>query len=308
MLASIRTRFTCHLEASKNSFRYLRSKPLTALTTVSVIALTLTLPALFWVFTDNFQQFGGEWQHGGHISLYLDSSVPSDQSAILERVRSTPEVADASLRSSAEGLAELQQEEGMQDVMQYLPDNPLPAVIDVIPSANINTVEKSDELYQILKAYPHVEQAKFDRQWVNRFYLLSDIASKIAKGTMLLLALVVVIIVGSMLRTAIHNRQEETRVLAFIGANNSYIIRPFLYLGVVYGVAGAVLAMVLVQIMTLSLASLINQLAKTYEMHFVFSGMSFEQSSLLLVFAMTLGWIGARLSVSSMRRFSMQYL
>ncbi len=306
MLELLRTRLAFHVDASSSSFRFLKSKPLATLMTVVVIALTLTLPALFWIFTENFQQLSGDWQRGGHIALYLDSSIPADDLAVLERVRATPDVAEASLRSPAEGLAELQQQDGMQDIMQYLPENPLPAVIDVIPAPNVNTVEKSDELYQQLKAYPHVEQARFDLQWVSRFYLLRDIASKIARGTMILLASAVVIIIGNILRMAIHNRYEETHVLTFIGAGNSYIIRPFLYLGIFYGVAGAVMAMAFVHIITLSLASLIDQLAQTYEMHYVFVGLSLEQALLLLLSAMTLGWIGARLSVSSLRRFGMQ--
>lgn len=308
MLSAVRARLVYHTQAWSSSLRLLKSRPLVALITIVVIALSLTLPALFWVFTDNFQQFSGDFQRGGQIALYLDSSVATDESAVLERVRGTPDVMQASLRSPAEGLAELQQQDGMQDVMQYLPDNPLPAVIDVIPSSNVDSVEKLDELYNVLKAYPHVDQARFDRQSIHRFYLVRDIASKITHGTMFLLASVVVIVIGTILRAAIHNSHEETRVLAFIGASNSYIIRPFLYLGVFYGIAGAVMAMLLVHMMTLSLASLINQLAETYEMHFVFSGLSFEQSSLLLLSAITLGWIGARLSVSSLRRFGRQYL
>lgn len=303
MLDRLRARMAYHRQASASSLHFLKNRPLSTLMTVLVIALTLTLPALFWVFTENFQQLSGDWQRGGHIALYLDSSIPADEQAVLERVRATPDVAEASLRSPAEGLAELQQQDGMQDIMQYLPENPLPTVIDVIPAATVNTVEKSDELYQQLKAYPHVEQARFDMQWVSRFYLLRDIAAKIANGTMILLATAVVIIIGSILRMAIHNRYEETHVLTFIGASNAYIIRPFLYMGVFYGLSGALLAMLFVHLITLNLASLINQLAETYEMHFVFAGLSFEQGLLLLLLAITLGWIGARLSVSSLRRF-----
>ena len=302
MLGLLRARLAYHVQAGKSSLRLLKSKPLTTLMTVVVIAITLTMPTLFWVFTDNVQQLGGDWQRGGHISLYLDSSVSADESAVLERVRATPGVGEASLRTPADGLAELQQQDGMQDLMQYLPENPLPAVIDVVPSPNVNTAEKSGELYQVLKAYPHVEQARFDLKWVSRVYALLAIAAKIAQGTMILLASAVILIIGNTLRMAIHNRHAEIQVLTFIGAGNAYIIRPFLYLGIFYGLAGALMAVVLVDIITLSLASMINQLSETYEMHYAFAGLSFGEALLLLLSAMTLGWLGARLSVSSLCR------
>ena len=62
MLGLLRARLAYHVQAGKSSLRLLKSKPLTTLMTVVVIAITLTMPTLFWVFTDNVQQLGGDWQ------------------------------------------------------------------------------------------------------------------------------------------------------------------------------------------------------------------------------------------------------
>lgn len=303
MLGKLRARVAYHVQAGMNSLHAFARKPLTTLMTVLVIAITLTLPALFWVFTDNLQQLSGDWQRGGHISLYLDTAISStDEAALLEQVRTTQGVGEAILTSPAEGLVELQQQEGMQDIMQYLPENPLPAVIDVIPAVDMSSSEHVIALYQLLKSYPHIAQAKFDMQWVSRLYALLDIASRMADGLMVLLATAVVFIIGNTLRMAIHQRHEEITVLKFIGAGNAYIIRPFLYLGVFYGLAGAMLAMLLVHGITLSLSRLVNQLAETYQMHYALMGLSFRQAMVLLLSAMALGWLGARLSVRSLCR------
>ncbi len=303
MLGQFRARLTYHAQACKSGLYSFCHKPLTTLMTVIVIAITLTLPALFWVFTDNLQQLTGDWQRGGHISLYLDSSISSaDESALVEKVKTTQGVGKAALKSSAEGLFELQQQEGMQDIMQYLPDNPLPSVIDVVPALDVTTSQQVSELYQMLKSYPHVAQAKFDMQWVSRLYTLLDIASRIADGLMILLATAVVLVIGNTLRMAIQNRHEEIQVLKFIGAGHSYIIRPFLYLGIFYGVVGALLAMLLVHLINLSLSLLVNQLAETYQMHYALMGLSLRQAAWLLLSAIALGWLGARLSVSSLCR------
>lgn len=300
MLNTMRARMAFHAQAATSSFRFLMSKPLTTTMTIMVIAITLTLPALFWVFTDNVQQATADWQRGGHITLYLETPLAAtDEAALFEQVRSIPGVGEASLKTAADGISELQQQEGMQDIMEYLPENPLPAVIEVIPATDVNTSEKMDELYQALKSRPHVAQAKVDMQWVKRLYILLDIASTIAQGLMILLATAVVLIIGNTLRMAIHNRHEEIQILKFIGAGRPYIIRPFLYLGVFYGIAGAVLAMLLVHVMTLSLTVLVNQLAETYQIHYALTGLSLHQAWLLLMFATILGWLGARLSVSS---------
>ena len=298
MLTKLRTHLGFHVQAAVNSLNALAGKPLaTAMTTV-VIAITLALPALFWVFTDNLGQLTVNWQRGGHISLYLKSPLSTaDEISTLARVRAMDGVGKASLKSSADGLAELQSQEGMEDIMRYLPENPLPAVIEVVPALNIDSPAKLDQLYQQLKVDPKVEQAKFDMQWINRLHAILGFVAKTAHGLMALLAAAVVLIIGNTMRLAIHNRHEEIQVLKLIGATDPYITRPFLYSGIWYGLMGAVLAVLFVNIFILSLAIAVNQLAAVYEMHYSLLGLSIRQAYLLVLSATILGWIGARLSV-----------
>lgn len=298
MLTKLRARMAYHLQAGLSSLLILRRKPLATLMTIIVIAITLTLPTLFWVATDNLQQLTQDWQRGGHIALYLDSSSTfAQEQALLSRIRETPGVSEAIYISAEEGLIQLQRQEGMQDIMSYLPENPLPAVIDVIPSGDVKHSEKLDELYQTLKSYPHVEQAKYDVQWVNKLYTFLDVAAKISQGLMILLALAVVLIIGNTLRLAIRNRQEEINVLTLIGASKAYIIRPFLYLGVFYSVAGALLAIGIVHIIILSLTILADQVAAAYQMNVTLMGLTVRQSFWVLIAAIGMGWFGARISV-----------
>ena len=298
MLTKVRSLLAFHFQAALSSLNSLCRKPLATMMTVLVIAITLALPALFWVMTDNLKQLTMNWQRGGHISLYLKSSVPAqDRSALLLRVQAAVGVGHASLMSPAEGLAELQQQEGMQDIMRYLSENPLPAVIDVVPALDVNTSEKLNQLYLQLKAYPQVEQAKLDMLWVNRLQAIIGFTAKLAQGLMILLAMAVVLIIGNTLRLAIHNHYEEIKVLKLIGARHSFIVRPYLYSGIWYGLAGAILAVLLVNIFILSLTLVANQLAAVYQMHYSLVGLSMHQICLLVLSAIILSWLGACVSV-----------
>jgi len=290
--------FVSHAHAANNSLKILCRQPLATFMTVLAIAVMLTLPALFWVFTDNVEHLTSKWQRGEHISLYLKSSLSSaDETAFLSQVRAEPGVGDATLKSAEEGLAELRQQEGMQDVMQYLTENPLPAVIEVVPTVDANTPEKLQQLYTKLQTLAPVEQAKVDMQWINRLDAIVHFLSIIARGLMMLLAVAVILIIGNTLRLAVHKRHEEIQVLKLIGAADSYIVRPFLYSGMLYGMAGAVFAVLLINIFIISMALVVNQLASAYQMHYVLLGLSLRQATLLILSAIVLGWLGARLSV-----------
>ena len=134
-------------------------------------------------------------------------------------------------------------------------------------------------------------------QWVERLQAILRLTGKLADGLMILFALAVVLIIGNTLRLAVHNRYEEIQVLKLIGAKNAFILRPFLYSGVWYGLLGAIFAILLVNIFMSSLTLVVNQLAATYQMHYSLLGLSIEQVALLGLVAIILGWLGACVSV-----------
>jgi cell division transport system permease protein len=298
MLTSLGVYLSHHLQAAVGSLKSLLRKPMATSLTIVVIAITLALPALFWVFTYNVEQLTVDWKQGGHISLYLKPSLSTqDQTSLLIEVKQIKGVGDASLRSPNDGLVQLQKQEGMEDIMNYLPDNPLPPLIEVIPAFNIDSASEIEQLYRKLRAMPGVEQAKVDIQWVNRLHAILTFASDVVHGLMALLALAVVLVIGNTLRLAIQNRSEEIQVLKLIGATDGFIVRPFLYSGIWYGLFGALVAILLVNLFLLSLVVAANQLAEAYSMQYPFHGLPLQQTLLLLVSAAILGWLGARLSV-----------
>lgn len=297
MLKISRSYFLFHAQAAIHSLNLLCRKPLATLMTVIVIAISLTLPTLFWMFTYNLNKLTGDWQRGGHITVYLQSPVTEfEQTELLTKIRNTRGVSHASLKTPAEGLAELTQQEGMHDIMRYLPENPLPPVIDVVPALIVDSPAKLDLLTRQLQALPDVEQTKLDMEWVSRVHAISVFVGKLTSTLMIILGLAVVLIIATTLRLTIQSRQEEVQILKLIGATDSYIMRPFLYSGIWYGLAGAIIAVFLVNIVLLSIGLALNQLAVVYQMHYPIAGLSFKQILSLLFFALSLGWLAAHLS------------
>lgn len=298
MLKRLQALLIYHYQAATQSLNYVCNKPMATLMTSIVIAIALALPTLFWVFTANFDKLTADWQRGGHISLYLKPGVTeAEQQQVMQKVRDTEGVSQVALKSSTEGLSELTKQEGMRDIMRYLPENPLPAVIDVVTALAVDSPAKLDLLSKQLETIGHIDQAKVDMEWVTRLDALLGFAIKFAHALLALLALAVVLIIGTTLRLAIHSRHEEIQVLKLIGAKDPFIVRPFLYSGIWYGAVGAIFAVFLVNIFILSLGSAINQLAIAYQMHYPLSLLSMRQILLLVTFAIILGWIAARMSV-----------
>lgn len=304
MLKKLRVAFAVHLHAATDSFNQLCCKPLSTILTVAVIAIALTLPALSWVCVKSLRQLTHFWQHGHHIALYLKQPLSEQvQQETLVAVKKIPGVGEAVLKTPADALKEMEQQEGMAEMLHHLPENPFPAVIELTPAVGWTHTRALNQLFEQLKNLPHIDQARLDKEWLTRLNTLIAVISKITNALMLLLALAVIFIIGNILRLSIRNREEEIKVLKLIGATHAYIIRPFLYEGVWYGLFGAIFAVLFANIFMLSLTVILQDVASAFHMTMPLLNLDVSDAYYLLFFAILLGWMGARISIKSQLSF-----
>lgn len=296
-----------HLQAAQNSLRFLYRSPMTTSMTAIIIAIALTIPALFLICTNNITKLTTDWQDANHISLYLNADVSqADAQNVLERIRQTPSVRKAQLKTPEQGLEELKTRLDIKDVMQYLPHNPLPYLIEITPDANINTPESVETVAKILKTYPHVEQVHIDMLWLQKVHAMVRFVTYATYGLLILLGISVILIISHTLRLSVHKRRDEIHVLQLIGASNAYIIRPFVYSGIWYGLIGGILAIILIHLFILSIASSITYLKTVYHIQTLFIGLSISEAYMLVLIAVVLGFISAKCSINKQLRFICQ--
>lgn len=285
-----------HAQAIDSCMKTLRTTPWTTAVTVVVLAVTLILPVLFWLLMGHLKPLTNEWREGNEIALYLKSPLSStDETALLARVRQTEGVAKVMFMSAEASLNELEQQEGMQDIRRYLPENPLPSVINVMPSGALDTSEKLEQLFQTLKNYPQVEQAKLNRDWSNRLYALLGFMTYLTWLLGGLFGLMVVFIIRNLLRLAAQEHHEEIKVLKLIGATDGFIIRPFLYTGICLGAVGALLAFLGVHLVLFGLSHALHALISSGFGVPLVVKFSLIDALRFVGFGMLLGWLGAYL-------------
>jgi cell division transport system permease protein len=113
-----------------------------------------------------------------------------------------------------------------------------------------------------------------------------------------LLALAVAIVVGNTIRLEINNRSVEIEVTKLVGGTDAFIRRPFLYLGLCYGLAGGIVALLVVGLGLLLLAAPVRTLATLYGSTFTLAGLSLRETGVLLAGGAFLGWAGAGLAAA----------
>tara|TARA_R100001377_G_scaffold3624_3_gene2089 strand:- start:2891 stop:3859 length:969 start_codon:yes stop_codon:yes gene_type:complete len=285
-----------HLKTARESLKRLLSTPTASLMTVAVIGIALLLPSAVYVSMNNLQALSGGINVGSQISLYLNEDITDEEAfQISERLLQREQIASSEYISPAQAAAEFNAHSGLGDVIDALENNPLPGVIVLSPSS-IDSAAAST-LLEELSHLPEVQSAQLDLQWVERLQAFLQLTQRASTGLMLILALAVLFVVGNTIRLAIEGRRAEIVVIKLVGGTNSYVARPFLYAGALYGFAGGVLAWLLLSIILLSLRGPANELLALYSSDYQLQGLGAANSLILLTLGAFLGWLGAFISV-----------
>ena len=287
-----------HAQVALASLGRLARNPASSLMTAAVIGIALALPAGLLTLLDNLQRLSAGWDGGASLSLFLRHEVDADAArALAGRLQGWPEVAKVTLLTPEQALAEFRALSGFGDALDALPENPLPAVLIVQPDGRYAGPEAAGALLERLRGLPEVELAQLDLQWVRRFQALMEIGRRGVLVIGALLALAVLLVIGNTIRLDIQNRHEEILVTKLVGGTDAFVRRPFLYGGFWYGLAGGLIAVLLVEAAHLLLAGPVSRLAGLYHSSFSLSGLDPGTAVLLLGLGAGLGLAGSWLAV-----------
>jgi cell division transport system permease protein len=286
-----------HARVAVTSLGRLYRHPGTSLMTAAVIGIALSLPAALQVLVGNARMVSGSWEGAARISLYLKSNVSDAQArAFADTVRHIDGVADVQYISSDQALAEFKQLSGFGDAVSVLDKNPLPAVLVVRPTDV--TPEAAEDLQHQLAGNSNVDQVRLDLQWLKRLTTILDIVKRVVDILAGLLGLAVIFVVGNTIRLEIGGRRTEIEVSKLLGATDHFIRRPFLYHGAWYGLAGGLIAGLLVTGAVALMAAPVGRLAALYGSTYTLQGLGFLGVLGLIAGGALLGWAGSWLAVA----------
>ena len=275
----------------------LASQPFASLLTILVIATALALPAGLRVAVNNADAVSDSWQGAADFTVYLKLDVSEETARrVAHAIELRADVARVTVIDRDAALAEFRSRSGFGEALDALGGNPLPHTLVVSPASGI--AADVETLADAVAALPETELVQVDTAWVARLRAMLVLAGRLVDFATVLLGLAVAIVIGNTIRLEINNRSVEIEVTKLVGGTDGFIRRPFLYLGLCYGLAGAVLALGVVALGLLLLGPPVRALAALYGSGFALTGLSLRESGALLAGGSFLGWAGAGLAAA----------
>lgn len=286
-----------HRRALIAALRKLGAQKASGSVSALVIGVALSLPAGGYALLDGLSSLAAGVTLEPQISVYLKSgSTKGEADALATRLKADARIGQVRFVPRDQALKELKVTEGLADVVDALDHNPLPDAFVV--RARDSSPETLAQLAQELRGAPSVAHVQADAVWAQRLASLARLGRLAVLLLAALLAFGLVAVTFNTIRLQILTQRDEIEVSKLIGATDAFIRRPFLYLGLLQGLAGGALALGIVWSGLHLLNGEVRTLAQTYGSNFRFDFLSQGDALAVALFAGALGWLGASLSVS----------
>ncbi|WP_312054273.1 permease-like cell division protein FtsX [Pantoea brenneri] len=283
-------------------------QPLATLLTVMVIAISLTLPSVCYMVWKNVSQAATQWYPAPQLTVYLDKALDDTAAEnVVAQLKQVDGVDNVNYLTREEALNEFRNWSGFGGAMDMLEQNPLPAVAIITPKLNFQNSDTMQSLRDRVTKVQGVDEVRMDDSWFARLAALTGLVGQIASMIGVLMIVAVFLVIGNSVRLSIFARRDTINVQKLIGATDGFILRPFLYGGALLGFSGAVLSLVLSEVLVLRLQSVVAHVATVFGTTFSLEGFSWDEALLLLLIAAIIGWVAAWLAtVQHLRRFTPQ--
>ena len=285
-----------HVRCFASTLVKLARTPLGSILNILVIGIALCLPVGLYVLIDNLQAASGQLAAEPQISAFMALDASRAEIAQIEtRLKQHARVQRFRFVPRDQALQELKQSSGLADVIDSLPQNPLPDAF--IVSAKDNTPRALESLREEIAQWPRVVHAQLDAAWARRLDATLRFGRMVVLILGALLALALVAVTFNTIRLQVLTHREEVEVVKLIGATDAFIRRPFLYYGAVQGAAGGVVAWLIVSGGVWLVNHNLGELSHVYASLFQLKSLTPPDSAGLLLLPLALGWFGAWLSV-----------
>lgn len=262
------------------------------LLTALVMGVVLSLPAALSMGVLTLDAAVAEVDRGDSITVMTHDSVSLAQAHELsEELASLALVESVLLVSKDQALVELGQWLGLSPEVLASLGNPLPHSISLTLTSTQSQALQG--LTDELTKHPLVAEVLLDTEWLSRLQAIAMFGERLLWAFVVIALLACLLIIGNTTRLAVESRRQEILVTKLVGANNAYVMRPFLYTGFAYGAAGGLVALLITYSVKFWLGGPIEVLAQSYQAPYFALRFPVTLALDLLVVSIILGMLGA---------------
>ncbi len=211
-------------------------------TTTLSISMILFLFGLMGLLLINARKLSDYVMENIGVTLILkDGAREVDVAKLQKQLEITPFIKSTQYVDKGTAAVDLKTELG-EDFINFLGYNPLLSTIDVKVFANYANPDSLARIEKQFMTYPEVQEVYYQRDLVKQLHANVGKISVILLALCLLMFLIFTALINNMIRLSIYSKRFLINTMQLVGATRSFIRKPFMIKGVLYGIYGAIIA------------------------------------------------------------------
>lgn len=209
---------------------------------VCMIVACLIIMGSFSLVALNVGNMLGRLEKENEFFAFVEESCTDDQIKTLQsRLEQLPNVASVTFTSKDQAREDFAARyEGTDDaeLFENLPNEVYRDRFGI----HVVDISQFADTVKAVSALPNVANVRAESEVANGFVVVSNIASGVAIILAVILVVVSLFIISNTIKLGTFTRREEIAIMKMCGATNGFIRWPFIFEGLLLGLAGAVLA------------------------------------------------------------------
>lgn len=294
-----------HWYALHTALRRLSLTPFSTITNITVIAFVLSLPLVVSAILTSLAPVAKTVSVNPVITLFMqEASSLEETEALAQQLQQeyASSIEHIDVVSKQQALESLRASTEWKESLNVLPNNPLPHSIIITLNSTVDA-QQANQLATTWESNHQVGLVQFDSDWLNKLESILHFFKMLLLILAIGVAVIVVATIFNTVRMQALLQRDEIAVARLVGATESFVRRPFLYLGAVTGLCAGLLSIILALLGLSMLNDAILSLSQSYGQAFSLALPDTFWIILAIIIVMTIAAIATRWSVTKHSNF-----
>ena len=228
-------------EALKN----IRLNLLMAITAVTTTFVCILVFGLGLLVSSHIQGIIGSVREDVSVEAFMPDDTRQEMNALAQEVKGWPQVTEVTKVSEQEAFAEFRDKFSDQpDLYEDLDQGVLPKSLQIQledPSTATAVAERLKQEEGFTE-----QDLSYPQQTIDRLNSVTSVVIWGLYGATLLFLIASVLLISNAIRLSIFARRKEIEVMKLVGASDGFVRTPFVFEGLLQGLAGSVIAALVV--------------------------------------------------------------
>ena len=265
--------------------------------TMLIICATMLILGIFVIILQNVNANVKTLRLEQGLQAFIEDKTTDDEVEYMKDELSLIEgVSEVQYMSKAEAFEDAKDQFKDQDYFLDGLEN-----LDIFPASFIVKFENIEDVDNIIAQVEKVEgiyKVKYNASTIEAVISISKVANYFLLGVGAVLLVVSIFIISNTIKLAVYSNKREIMIMRYIGAKNSFIVKPFIVEGAIMGVVSALISFIVISVVYVYTYVALNSSYALGVFRFIpYSNIWYQILGVYLILGLFIGIFGSAVSL-----------